>query len=972
VAYPAYDRERLKEVFAGARALPAERRAAYLIDACEGNEALRQEVESLLESNAHARDFLETPAALQLEDAAAAKSLEGRRIGPYQIASRIGVGGMGEVYQARDTTLNRQVAIKVLLPAIANDPDRLARFRREAQVLASLNHPHIAQIHGFEDTDGVRALVMELVEGPTLADRIVSGAIPINEALAIASQIADALEAAHEQGIIHRDLKPANIKVREDGTVKVLDFGLAKGLDVPSSAAVDVMQSPTLSAHATEAGLILGTAAYMSPEQARGKAVDRRADLWAFGCVLYEMLTRQRAFGGDTPTDVLAAVVTTEPDWTRLPAETPTAIRTLLRRCLEKSRARRLDSAVAARLEIDDTLATSAARTVVDSDRIQPLGTAAAPSDRASMRPRQRQWTMLAGVAAVAALVAAGGFWRLWQQDYFWQNPLADATVERLTDFEGEEFDAAISPDGKFTVFLSDRDGPTNAWLSQIGSGEFVTINKDHALAYNGTIRYTGFSGDGAEVWFQQLGGWQGKNLLWLAPAVGGAPRPFVERGMNPTWSPDGKSLAYHTNDPGDPLFIADRNGSNPRRIFGSQPGVHGHYPTWSPDGRFVYFVRGIPQTEELDIWRVRVPPTGTAPTPERITRHNARVEYPAWLDARTLIYSAPADDGSGQWLYAIDVEHRIPHRVSSGIAEQYRSVAVSEAEPRRVVTTIATPTASLWTVPISESAQTDAAVTRVAVPNTRAFGPRFAPDYLAFLSSKGGANGLWKLVGGAALELWRGDKGGVVAPPAISLDGRLICFSYRKQGTAGLYVMNADGTNVRTVVDSFDVRGAASWSPNGDWVAVAANQGDGTRLFKVPLGGGQPVRLLDTLSFNPIWSPDGRFIVYSEQQGGGAFQVKAITPDKAAVPLPTLQVGYTIATPYRFMPNRKALIALEGNLGAQNFFWIDLEGAPQRQLTDLKAGFVIQNFDVSPDGTQIVFDRLRDNSDIVLMNLAR
>ena len=504
VALPPDDWPRLKDVFAGARALPTDERPAYLAAACDGNEALRQEVESLLSSDERMKSFLEAPAVVRGDDTRVTRSLEGQRIGPYQLASRIGAGGMGEVYQARDTTLDRQVAIKVLLPAVASDPDRLARFRREARVLASLNHPHIAQIHGFEDAGGVHALVMELVEGPTLADRIVSGAIPINEALAIASQIADALEAAHEQGIIHRDLKPANIKVREDGTVKVLDFGLAKGLDVPSSAG-DVMQSPTLSAHATEIGLILGTAAYMSPEQARGKAVDRRADLWAFGCVLYEMLTRQRAFGGDNPTDVLAAVVTTEPEWTRLPAETPAAIRTLLRRCLEKNRARRLDSAVAARLEIDDALATPAAQTVVDSERIQSPGTAAPPSDRASLRRRQRQWTMIAGVAAVAVLVAAGGVWRLWQQDYFWQNPLADATVERLTDFEGEEADAAISPDGKFMTFLSDRDGPFDAWISQIGSGEFVNITKGRfQLMNNPNTRSAGFSGDGAQVWFMQ------------------------------------------------------------------------------------------------------------------------------------------------------------------------------------------------------------------------------------------------------------------------------------------------------------------------------------------------------------------------------------------------------------------------------------------------------------------------------------
>ena len=976
VALHPFDRQRLKEVFAAARALPASARPAYLSAACAGNEALRQEVESLLASDERARSFLESPAVVWGDATRVTRSLEGQRIGPYQIASRIGAGGMGEVYQARDTTLNRLVAIKVLLPAIADDPDRLARFKREAQLLASLNHQHIAQIHGFEDADGGRALVMELVEGPTLADRIASGPVPIDEALSIASQIADALEAAHEQGIIHRDLKPANIKVREDGTVKVLDFGLAVSLDLPSSVQVDVMQSPTLSAHATETGLILGTAAYMSPERARGRAVDRREDLWAFGCVLYEMLTRQRAFDGDNPTDALAAIVAIEPDWTKLPTETPAAIRTLLRRCLEKNRVRRLDSAMAARLEIDDALGTPTAPTVVAPERIQSPGTAAAPSHPASSRFRQRPWSLLAGVAAVAALVAAGGVWRLWQQDYFWQNPLTGATPERLTDFEGDEFDAAISPDGKFTVFLSGRDGPINAFLNQIGSDGLVAINKGHSLRYNPTIRYTGFSGDGTQVWYQQLSGRPGKNLLWLAPVVGGAPRLFVEGGMNPTWSPDGKSLAYHTFDPGDPIFITDRNGSSPRRIFGAQPGVHNHFPTWSPDGRFVYFVSGIPTTEEMDIWRIPVVQTDTAATPERITSHNARVEYPAWLDARTLIYSATAEDGSGQWLYAIDVERRIPHRVSSGIAEQYLSVAVSEAEPRRLVTTIAIPTASLWTVPITDGLQTDAAVTRVAVPNTRALGPRFAPvapGYLAFLSSKGGANGLWKLEGGEPLELWPGDEGGVVAPPAISPDGRLICFSYRKQGKAGLYVMNADGTNVRTLVDSFDVRGAASWSPGGDWVAVAANQGDGTRLFKVPLNGGPPVRLLDTLSFNPLWAPHGRFIVYSEQQGGGSFQVKAITPDGASVPFPELQVGpYTIATPYRFMPNEHALITLEGSQGAQNFSRVDLESGQHRQMTDFKAGFVIQNFDVSPDGTQIVFDRLRNNSDVVLMNLAR
>src|SRR5471032_2680478 len=279
---------------------------------------------------------------------------------------------MGQVYQATDTTLGRQVAIKVLPDAFAADPERMARFEREAKTLASLNHPHIAAIYGFEESAGAYALVMELVEGEDLAARIARGPIPLDEALPIASQIADALEAAHEQGIVHRDLKPANIKVRPDGTVKVLDFGLAKAMDPAAGSSANAMNSPTLSMHATQAGIILGTAAYMSPEQARGKAVDKRADIWAFGVVLYEMLTGRAAFAGDTITDIIAAVVTREPDLTALPAATPGAIRHLLMRCIEKDPKRRLRDIGEARFALEGNPAASGAAAASGSEPFQP------------------------------------------------------------------------------------------------------------------------------------------------------------------------------------------------------------------------------------------------------------------------------------------------------------------------------------------------------------------------------------------------------------------------------------------------------------------------------------------------------------------------------------------------------------------------------------------------------------------------
>ncbi len=936
-------------------------RAAFLREACAGDETLRQEVESLLRYEDAGDQFLERPAVDEVARLVTNRpesivDFQGRRLGVYQIEAQIGAGGMGEVYRARDTKLGRDVAIKVLPPGFTRSADRRARFEREARLLASLNHPHIAQVYGFEESGEISALVMELVPGETLDTLIPARQIAPAHALAIARQICDALEAAHEKGIVHRDLKPANIKVTPDGVVKVLDFGLAK-----ASAGEFVTASDD-----TKKGVILGTATYMSPEQARGQSVDKRTDIWAFGCVLYEMLTGRRAFPGDSLTDTFAHVIEREPDWRALPEATPEVVRRLLERCLRKDVRRRLRDITDVRIEIDDAIAALTA----PADR--------PPDVPARRRDRSIRLAAIGWIAAIVLAAAVGITWRLWVNDYFWQNPLADARPVRLTDFEGEEVDAAISPDGRFMVFLSNRDGPLDVFVSQIGSGAFTNLTKGEFRPPTWAIvRQTGFSGDGEQVWFsqyQQPGSSIDRSTL-IGPTMGGIPKLFIDHGGNPTWSPDGKTLAYYTPDPGDPIFIADRNANNPQKIFTAEPGVHCHFLIWSLDGRFIYFVKGTPTTD-MDIWRI--PARGG--DAEQITFHHAWVAYPAWLDARTLIYSATADDGSGRWLYALDVEHRIPHRVSSGIAEQYLSVAVDQVRPHHLVATVANPTAGLWTVPIASDIQTERAVKPIQTANTRALSPRYAGDYLAFLSSKGGADGLWKLDNsGTAVELWKGGDGGVVAAPAISPDGNRICFSYRKQGHAELYVINANGTGLTTLAKSIEVQSAASWSPDGRWVAVAANQGDGTRVFKIPLDGGPPVRLRDTLSFNPVWSPDDRFIVYSEQHASASFDVKTMTPDGAPVVVPavaSLGPRFPVAsgTPYRFMPGGKTLIILQGTAPNQNFFGLNLETGEQRQLTsfDLKSGSVVQNFDVSPDGKRIVFDRLRNHADVVLMNLVR
>jgi Tol biopolymer transport system component len=428
--------------------------------------------------------------------------------------------------------------------------------------------------------------------------------------------------------------------------------------------------------------------------------------------------------------------------------------------------------------------------------------------------------------------------------------------------------------------------------------------------------------------------------------------------------------MVYHTDEPGDPLYVSEPNGSKAKRIYVEKAGGHCHHPIWSPDGKFIYFVKGVPK-DELDIWRV--PADTSSSAAERITTHDADVGYPAWLDDHTLIYSATAEDGSGQWLYTLDIERRIPHRVSSGVREQYHSVAVSETSPRRVVCTVATPAASLWRVPVSSRTEPETSATRVAVQNTRALGPRFARDDLLFLSSRGAVDGIWKWDGNSAIELWKGSDGGVLAPPSMSPDGNFICFSWRKQGRAHLSVMNAIGTDPRLLAGTLEVRSSPSWSPDGKTIAFAAREYEGTRIYTVPAHGGSPVRLVDSPSYNPVWSPDGRYIVYSEPLRGPQLALKAVTLSGVPVKLPSMTVPYTIATSHRFAPGENALIFIKySDPRSRNFYWMDLATGRERQLTDLKPGYVINSFDVSPDGRYIVFDRLRDNSDIVLFELRR
>ena len=453
----------------------------------------------------------------------------GSRIGPYEVTALIGEGGMGKVWRAHHTALKRDDALKVLPDAFANDPDRLARFQREAQVLASLNHPNIARVYGLEESDGTRALVMELVEGPTISDLIGEGPIAIAETLAIAKQIADALEAAHEKGIVHRDLKPANVKVCPDGTVKVLDFGLAKAMASTDGVASNVTISPTITSPAmTQVGMLLGTAAYMSPEQAKGRAADKRSDIWAFGCVLYEMLSGARAFGGDDVSDTLAFVLAREPDWRVLPARTPPAIRKLLHRCLQRDPKRRLSDIADARLEIDEAIATP---TEAD-DAMRPVDQALQPI----RWKRSVSWALAGALGSALALALI--LWAPWRQ---MPAPAPLRLVAELgvdASIDNDPGGAlALSPDGALIAFVAQRDERTRPQLY------LRRLDQLQATALGGTEDAVSpfFSPDGAWIAFF-AGGKLKKISVSGGASVTLCDAPSARGG---TWAEDG-TIIFH------------------------------------------------------------------------------------------------------------------------------------------------------------------------------------------------------------------------------------------------------------------------------------------------------------------------------------------------------------------------------------------------------------------------------------------
>jgi Tol biopolymer transport system component len=430
-------------------------------------------------------------------------------------------------------------------------------------------------------------------------------------------------------------------------------------------------------------------------------------------------------------------------------------------------------------------------------------------------------------------------------------------------------------------------------------------------------------------------------------------------------WSRDGSQLAYHTPGPGDPLYVS-RGDVRPGRqpIFAAPSGLHSHFPLWSPDMAFLYFVQGT-LPDKLDIWRIH--PTGGAT--ERITSHNTRVTHPVLLDRRTLLYLASDPDGSGPWLYSMDVARRIPHRLTSGL-DRYTSLA-SSVDGRRLVVTRASSKRTLWRLPIGDSPAQLSASNRISLTTSTGFSPRLGPDYLVYVSATGTNESIWKLTNGTATELWRGSEAQVIGGPAISPDGRQIAFSVRQPGQTALYVMQADGTKARIVTGSLDLQGDPAWTPDGQSITSAANDRGVPHLFRVPVDSGAPALFFQQYAVDPAWSPDGRLVVYSGPDIGTTFLVKAITTELAPHALPSLTLTRG-ARHLVFLSGGTELAFLKGQIQHKNLWLINLKTGVERQLTNLAPDFDIGNFDISPDGREAILERAQERSDLVLIDLPR
>ena len=887
----------------------------------------------------------------------------GTRVGPYDIKSLLGAGGMGDVFLAHDSRLGREVAIKVLPAEVAGDADRLRRFETEARAASQLNHPNILTVYDIGAENGQPFVVAERLEGETLRQRLLRGPLGEREALELARQIARGLAAAHGRGIVHRDLKPENLFLTREGHAKILDFGLAK---VSGEGAGSGSQTKLETAYATEPGVIVGTLQYMAPEQVKGLPVDHRADLFAFGVVLYEMVSGKGPFHRPSGAESMSAVLTdTPPPLDEAKPGSSPALARIAEHCLEKSPDLRFQSArdLLFALESAGTRSGSAS------------GAQVATTVQTAAQRRSPPVAAFAIAAAIAGL--AIGWWvgsmRL--------TPIAAPSFTRVTRFvatDAVEFAPALSPDGKWIAYMSDTPARTDVWVKFLTGGEAVNLTgaiPDFYVARRNDIGGLDISPDGSEIVFP--GGPKGAgpteiSTFVIGAPLGGTPRKLLSGATGARWSPDGKKLLYVApgGSAGDGLWVADADGRNARTIVPVSGGIHMHWPAWSGDGDYIYFIRSITtqNLEPSEIYRVRA--TGGAP--EAVISTSRRAVYPAPArDGSGLLYGAnPTSSELALWWMP---QSGSPVRLTTGVGD-YAEARLS-ADNRTMVASVNQDRRSLASVVLSNPLSQ---VTEFTQGSSGDNDPTVAPrgDRLAFSSTRNGHRHIWtsRIDGTDVRELTSGVA--VDERPAWSPDSSRIAFVSSRGTSRAIWLVAADGSDLRMVAEA-QVLDGLTWSPDGRELAYSAPAGSAPGIFRVAVAGGSAVRVPTSEgATSPSWSVSRNLIAYVSNSppkpGGQSRAVLAVvSPEGQPVPTPWGEEPRIANGAVAWSPDGREIAAVSNPGQTESVIWIfRMDTAnPPRQVVKLAANRRGRGLTWLPDQTRLIFGLLERTSDIVLFD---
>jgi eukaryotic-like serine/threonine-protein kinase len=988
--------QKVKEIFQAALDKAPAERTAFIAQACDGDAELRKEVESLLASSEKDGSFIDSPAyaaAPTLITHQPAELKKGATVGAYDIVSFISRGGMGEVYLAHDRRLGRKVALKILPKSFTKNQDRLRRFEQEARSASALNHPNIITIYEILKSESTHVIATEYVEGETLRQRLANGSFELSEALNVATQVADALSAAHKAGIVHRDIKPENIMIRRDGYVKVLDFGLAKlSEEVP---AVSADEAPTRQVR-TGSGVIIGTAGYMSPEQARGKPVDARSDIFSLGAVVYEMVTGRKPFDGETPSDVLASILRTEPTpVSQLLEDAPPELTRIVAKALKKDREERyqvisdlLLDLKTLKQDLEFHARLQSAGSGIGAEKSSAVVTAGAPAvaaptsegavaatmmSQALSVELKRQRLRFALIALVAFVLVVGGglvFFKLLNRSN--RQHFASTTLARITN-SGKVIDARLSSDGNYLVYCLSDANKQSLWIRQVSSPNDKMIVPPAPVGFFGIT----FSPDGREIFYVVKANFDA-GTLYRAPILGGTPVKILEKIDGPvTFSPDGRRMSFvRGNFPTEDqsaLLLANLDGSGeqslavkkkPERfapIFFTQP-------SWSPDGKLiaasVFTVGGESRVLAFPVDGGQE--TNLTPDPWPFS---GGVQ---WLpDMSGLLVIAGANAGAGAQLWFVAYPSGEKRQITNDL-DQHRAIGMT-ADGTKFVNVVASGLLTLWQVPDGDATR----AIQLPIGNVG-----WAASYGNTVAWTPDGRIIFSAADGTDFNLWIADADGQNrkaltanvgrnSAAVVSPDGNYVVFSSSRGGRLNIWRMNIDGSNLKQLTRGI-AESQASISPDGRWVVYTSLGTSRPTIWKVSIDGGEPVELIHRVSSQPVFSPDGKFVAYLYPDAPDPLAPSnriAIISADGGEPLSTFvfQPPGTIQTTLQWSVDGKALLYTGNTNNVTNIWRQSIDGGAPKQITDFKDSFMT-GFAWSRDG-KLVCSRGIFNRDAVIVS---